>query len=224
LVEQEGFHLLLDLGNGALGPLQRHLDPRDVDAVLLSHLHADHWLDLVPLAHVRRHHPDGRVPPPLPVFTPDAERNRIAGAFGRPESELRDVFEFQAVRDAAVGPFGVTTLRVRHPVETYAVKVAAAGKTLVYTGDTGPFAELTRFAAGADLLLAEAGFVDGVENPPGVHLTATQAGDLARDADVGRLVVTHVAPWHDAQRQHDAARVAFGGPTDLARPGSTFRL
>ena len=222
LLEQQGFRLLVDLGSGALGELANHVDPRDVDAVLLTHLHGDHWLDLVPFSHVRRHHPDGRVPPPVPVVVPRAQRQRISGAFGLPESALADVFELQDPRDTAIGPFDVTLLRTRHPVETYAIRAVAGGRTFVYTSDTAPFPELAAFAGKADLLLAEASFVDGVANPPGVHLTAKQAGELARDANVGRLVVTHVPPWYDARAQFAQARVAFGGLTDLARPGAAF--
>jgi len=220
LVEHEGFRLVLDLGNGALGELQRHIDPRDIDALFLSHLHGDHWLDLVPLAHVRRHHPDGRVPPPLPVHAPSPERGRITGAFGG--ASLDDVFTFRSPADTELGPFAISLIRTLHPVETHAVRVEAAARTLVYTADTGWFPELAAFAQGADLLLAEAGFVDGADNPSGLHLTATQAGELAKAANVARLVVTHVAPWHDAEVQAQKAAAAFGGPTDLARRGATF--
>lgn len=220
LVEHQGFRLLLDLGNGALGELQNHVDPRDVDALFLTHLHGDHWLDLVPLAHVRRHHPDRRVPKPLRVFAPVSQRDRIAGAFGR--ARLDDVFAFEAPRATEVGPFDVDVIRTSHPVETHAVRIAAAGRTLVYTADTGWFPELVDFARRADLLLAEAGFVDGAANPHGVHLTATGAGELAKAANAGRLVVTHVAPWHDAAAQARKAEAAFGGPTERARRGATF--
>ncbi|MGH8890168.1 MAG: MBL fold metallo-hydrolase [Acidothermaceae bacterium] len=222
LLTHDGFRLLIDLGNGALGELQNHVDPRDVDAIFITHLHGDHWLDLVPLAHVRRHHPDGRVPPVIPVFAPAAERGRVSGAFGRPVESLADVFEFHNPRETTIGPFEVIPLRTRHPVETYAVRVSSSGKTLVYTADTGPFDELAGFARGTDLLLAEAGFVDGADNPPDSHLTATQAGELAKQTAAGRLVITHVAPWHDAAVQRDRAARAFGGPTELARRGSTF--
>jgi ribonuclease BN (tRNA processing enzyme) len=224
LIEHDGFRLLLDLGSGALGPLQKVSDPRDVDALFITHLHGDHWLDLVPFAHVRRHHPDGRLPPTLPVSRPGSDRSRIAGAFGRPEEDLADVFDLRDPSDTTIGPFEAKVLRTKHPVETYAVRLTADDLVLVYTADTGPFADLPRFAADADLLLAESGFVDDVENPPDVHLTATQAGELARDARVGRLVVTHVAPWHDAERQRGRAGLAFGGRTDLARPGATFEV
>ena len=212
--------MLLDLGNGALGGLQKHLDPRDVDALFITHLHGDHWLDLVPLAHVRRHHPDGRVPPPLAVYAPTADRGRITGAFGN--ASLDDAFTFHPPAAGVIGPFAVRVRRTSHPIETYAVRVEAAGRAVVYTADTGWFAELADFARDADLLLAEAGFVDDADNPSDVHLTATQTGGLAKAARVGRLVVTHVAPWHDADAQRRQAAAAFGGPTDLARPGAAF--
>lgn len=224
LLTHEDFRLLIDLGNGALGELQKHVDPRDIDAIFVSHLHGDHWLDLVPLSHTRRHHPDGRVPPPVPLITPVGERARIAGAFGRPESTLDDVFVLDDPSDTTIGPFDIAVRRTQHPVETFAVRVSSSGKSLVYTADTGPFSELAHFAQGADLLLAEAGFLDGVDNPPDVHLTASQAGQLAKDAGVNRLVVTHVAPWHDADRQRDAAAEVFGARTDLAKPGRIFVL
>lgn len=220
VLEHDGFRLLVDLGNGALGELQKHVDPRDVDALFLTHLHGDHWLDLVPLSHMRRHHPDGRVPSPLPVYAPTADRDRITGAFGR--ARLDDAFDLRPPADGVIGPFAVRVLRTAHPIETYALRVAAAGRALVYTSDTGWFADLVGFARDADLLLAEAGFADDADNPPGVHLTATQTGELARGANVGRLVVTHVAPWHDADDQRRRAAAAFGGRTDLARPGAAF--
>lgn len=224
LLAHEDFRLLIDLGNGALGELQKHVDPRDIDAIFITHLHGDHWLDLVSLANARTRHPDGWLPPAIPLFTPVAERARISSAFGKPIETLAEVFEFRDATDTTIGPFELTVLRTRHPVETYAVRVSASDKVLVYTADTGPFDELAAFARGADLLLAEAGFVDGADNPPDVHLTGSQAGRLARAAGAQRLVVTHVAPWHDADRQRDEAAAAFGGATDLAKPGRIFAV
>jgi ribonuclease BN (tRNA processing enzyme) len=223
LVEHEGFRLVLDLGNGSLGPMQRFIDPSEIDALYLSHLHGDHWLDLVPLAHVRRHQPDAEVRV-LPVMAPVAERGRIAGAFGRPASELDDVFAFTDPADGMIGPFEVTLIRTRHPVETHAIRLTAEGKSLVYTADTGPFAALAGFARGAELLLAEAGAAEDSEHRPAMHLTGTDAGRLAADADVGHLVVTHVAPWDDPLAALAAASALFVGPTTLARPGAVYDL
>jgi len=222
LVEHDGFRLVLDLGNGSLGPLQKYLDPSTIDVVYLSHLHGDHWLDLVPLAHVRRHQPHAarRV---LPVIAPVAERGRIAGAFGRPASELADVFSFQDPSDGVIGPFDVRLLRTSHPVETHAIRLTAQGKTLVYTADTAPFDALADFARGADLLLAEAGSADGASEV-GQHLTGTEAGELARDCGAAHLVVTHVAPWDDGAAALRAAATVFSGTTTLAVPGAVYDL
>jgi ribonuclease BN (tRNA processing enzyme) len=223
LVEHNGFRLVLDLGNGSLGPLQRFIDPSEIDALYLSHLHGDHWLDLVPLAHVRRHQPDAVVRV-LPVMAPVAERGRIAGAFGHPASELDDVFEFADPAEGMIGPFEVTLIRTVHPVETHAIRLTAGGKSLVYTADTGPFPELAGFAQGADLLLAEAGFSDDYEHPPDMHLTGADAGRLAADADVRQLVITHVAPWDDRRAALATASGIFGGTMALAHPGAVYDL
>jgi ribonuclease BN (tRNA processing enzyme) len=223
LVEHDGFRLVLDLGNGSLGPLQQFINPSQIDALYLSHMHGDHWLDLVPLAHVRRHQRDAEVRV-LPVMAPVAERGRIAGAFGHPASELDDVFAFADPAEGMIGPFEVKLIRTVHPVETHAIRLTAGGKSLVYTADTGPFPELAGFAERADLLLAEAGFSDDYEHPPDMHLTGADAGRLAADADVRNLVITHVAPWDDADAAIATASRIFAGPSTLTHPGAVYDL
>jgi ribonuclease BN (tRNA processing enzyme) len=223
LVEHEGFRLVLDLGNGSLGPLQRFIDPSEIDALYLSHMHGDHWLDLVPLAHVRRHQRDVEVRV-LPVMAPVAERGRIAGAFGQPASELDDVFAFTDPAEGMIGPFEVKLIRTVHPVETHAIRLTAGGKSLVYTADTGPFPELAGFADHADLLLAEAGFSDDYEHPPDMHLTGADAGRLAADAGVRNLVITHVAPWDDPVSALATASRIYEGPATLTHPGAVYDL
>jgi ribonuclease BN (tRNA processing enzyme) len=223
LVEHDGFRLVLDLGNGSLGPLQRFIDPSEIDALYLSHLHGDHWLDLVPLAHVRRYQRDGEVRV-LPVMAPVAERGRIAGAFGHPASALNDVYSFMDPADGVIGPFAINLIRTVHPVETHAIRVTVGGTSLVYTADTGPFPALAEFAYGADLLLAEAGFPDGRDNPPAMHLTGSDDGRLAAEAEVGQLVITHVAPWDEPLTALAIASDIFGGTTSLAYPGAVYEV
>jgi ribonuclease BN (tRNA processing enzyme) len=139
---------------------------------------------------------------------------------------LRDVFDFAAVTPAEreLGPFRLRFERVNHPVPTHAVRVTAAGRSLAYSGDTGPSEGLVAVAEGADLLLCEASFADGAANPPNLHLTGTQAGEHAAKAGAGRLLVTHVPPWIDAARARDDAAAAFAGPTELATAGSRYEL
>lgn len=122
------------------------------------------------------------------------------------------------------GPFTVTQRLVEHPIEAYALSVTAGGRRLVYTGDTGPCNGLTRFAQDADLLLAEAAFRDDCENPPSLHLTGSDAARVALEANARRLVLTHIAPWHDRSVALDEAATVFTGPTDLAVVGACFEI
>jgi ribonuclease BN (tRNA processing enzyme) len=226
LVEQDGYRLLLDLGSGALGPLQRHVDLLDVDAVLLSHLHADHCLDICPYVVFRRYHPAG-LPPRVPVLGPRGTHGRLAAAYDPTSTDgLTDVFAFGALEpgERELGPFALRLDRVNHPVEAFAVRLTAGGSTLTYSGDTGVSDALVRLATGSDVLLCEATFEDGPALPPDLHLTGREAGEHAAKAEVGRLLVTHIPPWADADRIVDAATQAFGGPTDLVTPGTAYTI
>ncbi len=231
LVEHDGFVLVLDLGSGALGPLQGYVHPSDVGAVLLSHLHADHCLDLCGLYVALRYMP-GAAPgvpvrtTPLPVHGPAGTAARIAAAYGVSTGELGDVLEFHDVTPGtfAVGPFEVTAVPALHPVRAHALRVSVDGRSLVYTGDTAPCDAVAGLASGADVLLAEASFTAAVPNPPGLHMTAAEAGELAQLAGVGRLVVTHVPPWYDPKDAAAEASTTFEGQVDVAEPGLVLDL
>jgi ribonuclease BN (tRNA processing enzyme) len=226
LLEQDGYRLLLDLGSGALGPLQRHVPLTEVNAVVLSHLHADHCLDVCPYVVFRRYHPDGPQPP-IPLLGPAGTHARLAAAYDPTErSGLRDVFTFAAVTagERELGPFRCRFERVNHPVETYAIRVEAGGVALTYSGDTGVSDALVRLAEGSGTLLCEASFPQLPTLPPNLHLTGREAGEHAAKATVGRLLVTHVPPWTDAARARDDAAAAFGGPTELAVAGTSYEL
>ncbi len=224
LVEHDGYRLVLDLGNGALGQLQRHCDLRDVDAVWVTHLHADHCLDLLGYSYALRYHPDG-VPPPVPVHGPVGLEQRIRSAYEVPPTNgLDGVFAFREAGPGtlALGPFTVTTAEVRHPVETHAVRLDAGGRSLVYSGDTAATPALVDLARGCDLLLCEATWPSDPSPPPGIHLTGREAGEHAALAGVGRLVLTHLAPFVRPGEQLADARAAFAGPVELARSGASY--
>jgi ribonuclease BN (tRNA processing enzyme) len=225
LVEAEGHRVLLDLGNGALGALAGHINIYDVGAVLVSHLHPDHCFDLASFYVARRYHPDGAFPR-IPVFGSPGIGARLAQAYGmdRPEG-MQLEFDFHEWSEGAtyeVGPLRVTVARVAHPVECYAMRVEHDGSSLVYSGDTGASDALVSLAQGADLLLCEASFVEGADNPPALHLTGKQAGEHAAKAGVGRLVLTHIPPWYDGTRALEEAAPVFRGQVGLARPGATY--
>ena len=227
LIEHDGYRLVLDLGNGALGPLQRTCDVRDIDAVWISHLHADHCLDLVALSYALCYHPAGRQPP-LPVLGPAGLGDRIRSAYEEPPADgLAAVYDVRTVRAGTtteLGPFTVTTARMTHPVEAHAVRVEAGGASLVYSGDTAANDALVELARGCDLLLCEASWPDDPPPPPGIHLTGREAGEHAARAGAARLVLTHVMPFHDGEAQLAAARRGYAGPAELARAGAVYPL
>jgi ribonuclease BN (tRNA processing enzyme) len=224
------WRILLDLGNGALGQLHRYADPLDVDAVLLSHLHADHCLDLCGYYVMRKYHPTGPQPQ-IPVWGPAGTAERMARAYDLPlDPGMTEEFAFMEYGGHAhaegtgmeLGPFRVEARQVVHPVAAYALKVTAGGRTLVYSGDTGPCPQLDEVATGAHLLLAEASFRSVDDNPPDLHMTGTDCGRTASRAGVERLVLTHVPPWHDPADAEAEARAEWSGPVDLARAGATY--
>jgi ribonuclease BN (tRNA processing enzyme) len=227
LVEADGYRLLLDLGSGALGPLQRYGDPYQVDAVVLSHLHPDHCMDLCGYYVARKYRPDGPVLPRLPVYGPAGTAERMARAYGLPpDPGMREQFDFHTLQPGRfeLGPFTLRVDRMNHPVETFATRVAYDGRSLTYSADTGESDDLVRLAAGTDLLLCEASFLDGRDTVPDLHLNGRQAGEHATRAGAGRLVLTHIPPWTDARQNLVDGSAAFGGPAELARPGSTYEL
>jgi ribonuclease BN (tRNA processing enzyme) len=227
LLEAEGFRLLVDLGNGALGALQRHAGLDDIDAVCLSHLHADHCLDLCAYWVARTFHPDGPRPP-IPVYGPAGTARRMAQAYGLAEPPgMTEAFGFQALAPGTrqIGPFEIGLAHMNHPVETFGFRFGHAGRVIAYSADTGETPALAGLARDADLLLCEASFVAGQDLPPGLHLTGQQAAEHAARAGAGRLLLTHVPPWHDrAQVLDEACLAAFDGPVSLAAPGQTVEF
>ena len=227
LVEAGGFRLVIDMGNGALGPLQRHVGLYDVGAVLLTHHHPDHCADLCAYYVARRYRPGGQ-PPPIPVYGPPGTADRMAHAYGMaPNPGMHGTFGFRTLRPGRfeLGPLHVRVERVNHPIETYGVRVADGHSAMAYSADTGETPTLVDLARDADLLLAEASFVEGDDNPPNLHLTGRQAAEHAARAGAARLVLTHLVPWHDPKRVlGDAHESAYGGIVDLANSGATYDL
>lgn len=225
--EGRTYRLVLDLGSGALGALQRHVDLRDIDAVALSHLHADHCFDLSGLYVVSKYHPAGSFRQ-IPVLAPEGAGDRLATAYGIDEpvgmTEQFDFIDHVDGESVHLGPFTVTSRLVDHPVPAYAVRVATESHTLVYSGDTGPTEALVEIAAGADTFLCEASFVESSTNPPGLHLTGAEAGEHARRAGVRRLLITHVPAWTDAAEVEADTKSTWSGPCELVTPGSVYHL
>jgi ribonuclease BN (tRNA processing enzyme) len=223
--EGRTWRILLDLGSGALGALHRYVDPLAVDGVFLSHLHADHCLDLTGFYVLRKYHPTGHKPR-IPVWGPEGTADRMARAYDLPtDPGMRHEFEFLSYAGPVeFGPFSVEPIPVEHPVAAFGLRVTADGRTLGYSGDTGPCAGLDEVAKDADLLLAEASFNSDEDNPDKLHLTGADCGDAAARSGSRRLLLTHVPPWHDPQDALREARATYDGDIELATAGAVHEV
>lgn len=226
--------LVLDLGPGSMGQLLRHVDPARLDAIAISHCHADHMVDLVGMHVYRRWHPEGALGP-VACLGPSNLLTRLRGVDGAGLTEsYRTEFRFLRAfhgHSVVVGPLTITPFTALHPVEAYGYRIEGPSEhdptrrvSLAFTGDTDLCEGMSEMSQGVDLLLAEAAFVEGRDTVPGMHLTGRRAGQLAAQGGVGQLVLTHIQPWTDPAVPVAEARQVYSGPVQAARAGAAWEL
>lgn len=218
LVEHGSTRVLLDLGQGTFSETWRYASFRDVAAVLISHMHADHNVDLIPLRHWVRYENRGYGPA---LYGPPALRARV-GEFQADHDFLSDLHgESLAPRSFAVGDLRVEAGRVTHIPDSFAFRVSAAhgeGPALVYSGDCAVADDLLPLIHEGDTLLSEAAFGAGEADAP-IHLTATQAAGAAARAGARRLILTHLLDGRDEHEARAAAEAVFENDVAVASPG-----
>jgi ribonuclease BN (tRNA processing enzyme) len=222
LVRTAGATVALDLGPGTLANLQDHVALGDLDAVVLSHEHPDHWVELPVLRNALRYYLG--VEGLLVCGTPGTRKMAETVT-----SELEPTLLWQEIDPASVVAVGDLTFsfsRTDHPVDTMAVRADLPdGTSLAYSADTSPeWVGGAEFVAGADMFLCEATISVSDEGDGAPHLSGRQAGQLAQAGGVGRLVLTHQAPGVDPAMQVTDAEGAFDGTVDAAVIGATFRV
>jgi ribonuclease BN (tRNA processing enzyme) len=243
LIEEDGTTVLLDCGNGVFSKLRRFRDYIAVDAVVISHLHADHFLDLVPFSYALTYAPRQQ---PVPVdrwpgtdaparpklYAPAGAKEifrRVVGAWGN-EDLIENAFElheYEAGDTLQIGPLRVRFAQVPHYVPTCAVDVQSSANgagRFTYGADSSPSEELVRFADGTDLLMIEATLPRPERGGVRGHLTPSEAGDHGTRAKVGRLVLTHISDELDELWARDQAQKAFGGPVSIAHEGAVYTV
>jgi ribonuclease BN (tRNA processing enzyme) len=231
LIEEDGFGLLLDCGNGVFSKLRRFRDYVDVGAVVISHLHADHCLDLVPFAYALSYGP--REHPARPkLYAPCGASRTFSGIvshWGREDLIERafDLHEYDGTETLEVGPFAVRFCEVPHFVVTFAVELSSrangAGR-FTYSADCRPNDALVEFARDTDILLVEATLPRPEQTGDRGHLTPCEAGEHGRRAAAARLVVTHFSDELDPAWARSEAERSFGGPVELAAEGETYTV
>jgi ribonuclease BN (tRNA processing enzyme) len=243
LVQEDGTTLLMDCGNGVFSKLRRHVDYVDVDAVVISHLHADHMLDLVPYAYALTYAPrqqpvpvhiwPGTDDPAKPVLhVPPGAREvfrRIVGVWGNEDLiELAfDLREYDPADTLDVGPLHLSFRHVPHYLPTYAIDVTSSANgsgRFTFGADCSPTEELVDFARDTDLLLIEATLPRPERTGVRGHLTPGEAGEHGRQAGAQRLVITHVSDELGEDWAREEAEKTFGGPVEVAREGAVYAI
>lgn len=230
LVQSEQRNVLIDCGAGTVGELKRRIDIRDLDAIVLSHMHVDHILDLVTLRGAFRYAP---IPftERIPLWLPPGGQ-AILDSLAAPLDldhhsplffdQVYQVEEYNPIDSLQLESIAIDFARAQHPMPTWAMRIAPAGsaQAIGYTADTGPITNLGRFFHGVNTLICEATLLHTDVTPMDrSHLTAAEAGRLAMTCHAGKLVLTHF--WNEAgvDRLLTEAASVFDGPIELARPG-----
>ncbi len=226
LVEQDGTHLLLDLGQGSFPRIFRHVAPEDVDAVVISHLHPDHFIDLVPMRHYLRYYLAAAAQRPRRWGRPTSRPGSMRSTPSPGSPPRRCEASTLGTGPHRIGSFEVTAGLVTHTDESYAIRVAAdaGGPGLVYSGDCGRADDLVPLVRPGDVLLAEASFGPGPVPQGAQHLDGPAVGRLATATRAGRVLLTHLQMGHDPDATIASCRGAYDGPVELVWPGDQFEL
>lgn len=217
--------ILLDLGQGSFPRLMAELEPSDLAAVFISHLHPDHFIDLVPLRHYLRYEfkPGRRVR----VFGPSGLDGRLDCLHAQPgfTAEALDINALTA-GSIAIEALGVEARLVTHTNESYAFRVAPgpAERGLVYSGDCGRADDLAPLIRPGDTLLSEVSFGPSPVPPGAAHLNSEAVAELAASTGVGRVLLTHLQMGNDERATVEAVRARFNGPVELVEPGSRLEI
>jgi ribonuclease BN (tRNA processing enzyme) len=240
LVEVGETSVLIDCGNGVFGKLREQIDYVDVDAAVISHLHADHWLDLVPYSYALTYAPRQQ---PVPVHTwpgtdtPARPRliapqgaaetfRRVVGAWGN-DDLIENAFvleEYEGGQAVEIGPITASFHPVPHFIDTFAINLSSDGNKITYGADSRPGEELVEVARDADLLLVEATLPRPERTGIRGHMTPEEAGDHAKRAGVKRVVITHLSDELGDEWAREQAERGFGAPVEVARAGASYEV
>lgn len=239
-VEVKDWALVVDIGQGGFGLMERHVSAHDVDAIAISHFHADHFADICSLYVHLKYHPvygyqwSGR-PPYIPVWGPSTIKKSITTyCCTIDDGNTSGAFDAEPWADneaVQIGPITILPRRVYHTVETFGMRISAPSAALngelvsiAYSGDTDYCAAVVELARDVELFLCEASFIEGrdAQAPPGLHLTGKQAGQVAREANVKQLVLTHIPSWNIPGDALTEAATEYPGPISLAKCNGSY--
>jgi len=220
LLQDKNFNLLIDCGSAVLSKVQQYINIMEIDAVILSHYHHDHVADIGPLQYGRMIHTMlGKGNAELPIYghaSDDEEFKRLT------RLPYTKGYAYNPEQDLKLGPFSIQFLKTKHPVICYAMRITNGEKTIVYTADSSFLPEFIDFSVNADLLICECNLYSGQDGAGSGHMTSTEAGKIAKRANVGKLLLTHLPYYGDHRNLVEQAKVIYDGPIELAQEGWTY--
>ena len=222
LLEYGDYRVLLDCGSGVLSELQNHMQPEKLDAVVLSHYHPDHVADVGVLQHallIQQLLSGKKKTVPIYGHTLDElEFKKLT------YKEITKGIAYSPDQPIKVGPFTFSFMQTKHPVPCFAMRIEVAGHVLVYTGDSAYMKEFVGFAKNANILLCESNFYSDMNGADSGHMTAREAGIIAKKANVQLLILTHLPHYGDHQQLKKEAGEVFGREISLATSRLEFQL
>ena len=227
VVSHAGSALCLDMGQGAFAGLAGRLEPADLAGVVISHLHPDHFVDLVALRHYLRY--EFAPPRRLRVIAPAGLAGRLDGVTGEAGFAAGTLeIEDRGEGRVRVGPFDIESRRVVHTANSFATRVTLAaapdGPALVYSGDCGRAADLLPLIRPGDVLLSEVAFGPGPVPVPDLHLDGAAVGRLAAETGPSQVLLTHLQMKRDPAATIAAVRAEYGGPVSLVSDGDRVAI
>lgn len=200
LLESDDFHLLIDAGSASLIALEKYIDPLELDALLLTHYHADHIADVGVLQYTRQ----------LKRLNNNETRAQVLPIYGHQDDidnfnrltmdRISKGVAYSEEEELIIGPFKISFMKTLHPVPCYATRIVEknTGKTMVFTADSGYLPQFIPFSQGADVLLADTNLFKGMENHR-VHMTSIEVARIAKQAKVPKLILTHLPQESDLE-------------------------
>lgn len=220
LLQDDNYNLLIDCGSAVLSKVQQYVNVMDLDAVVLSHYHHDHVADIGPLQYARMINTMlGKGKEELPIYGHVSDQ---VGFDSLTKLPFTKGYAYNPDEELKVGPFSIRFMKTKHPVICYAMRITNGEQTIVYTADSSYLPEFIDFSREADLLVCECNLYSGTDGSISGHMTSTEAGRIAKEADVKKLLLTHLPHYGDHSDLITQASAEYDGTIELAREGWIF--